>query len=360
MTGETAENAVLAQIDRESLSAWLDRNVPMLGDGPLELGLVSGGSTNLILSLDRGGRSAIFRSPPLEGSPEGAKTILREATVLRALAGTEVPHPEFFGYCEDTTVVGMPFYVMDLVDGWAALMTPDNAMHWPERFSSGADQHYLAWAMTDGLVAMANVDYEAIGLGNFGKPEGFLERQPDRWLGQVESYSRRYPKYEQRDLPGLHYTADWLRANVPSGARPGLMHADIAPNNVLFHHRPPARLAAIIDWETATIGDPLLDLAAFLRNLVTVEEDDGGMRYFPAGNTPRREDVIAYYGDKTGRDVSDIGYYSVLCRWRAACMIEYKVAESIQGLSPKAKGDRFDAIVRAAFVDAEQLARSLG
>jgi aminoglycoside phosphotransferase (APT) family kinase protein len=347
-------------IDVGALSGWLDEHVPGLGDGPLTTTKVSGGSTNLILSLDRGGEKAIFRSPPVEGSPEGAKTIHREATIVRALTGTDVPAPAFLGYCPEPDVVGLPFYVMEQVDGWAADITPDNITHYPAGFDEGADHHYVAWAMTDGLVALANVDYEAVGLGSFGKPTGFLERQPDRWLAQVASYSTRYPAYAQRDLPGLHYVADWLRANVPTGSRPGIMHADYAPNNVLFKHRPPTRLAAIIDWETATIGDPLLDLAAFANNLVTKEEDDGAMRYFPVGTMARREDVIAYYGEQTGRDVSQIGYYSVLSKWRAACMIEYKVAEAVQGLSPKAKGDRFDLLVRRLFTDAELLARSLG
>lgn len=232
-------NAISA-VQQAALSTWLDEHVPGLGDGVLRLELVSGGSTNLILRLDRGDRPAIFRSPPLEGSPEGHKTITREATVVRALTGTAVPSPNMLGYCEDPSVVGMPFFVMELVDGWAAVISTDNQLHWQPPFHKGPDQHYLAWAMADGLVEMANLDYQAAGLGNFGKPDGFLARQPDRWLAQVESYSKRYPKYEQRELPGLRYTADWLRANLPDQARPGLMHADYAPNNVLFSHRPPA------------------------------------------------------------------------------------------------------------------------
>lgn len=199
----------LVAIDNARLSRWLDDAVPSLGDGPLTTELVSGGSTNLILRLRRGGdATAIFRSPPLEGSPEGAKTIKREATVLRALTGTSVPSPAFLGYCEDGDVVGVGFYVMEEVDGWAALMTPDNAMHWQPPFDRSPDQHYLAWALTDGLIEMANLDYVAVGLGDFGKPEGFLDRQPDRWVSHVEGYSRRYPKYTQRDLPGFYYTAD--------------------------------------------------------------------------------------------------------------------------------------------------------
>jgi aminoglycoside phosphotransferase (APT) family kinase protein len=350
----------LSGIDVAALAGWLDEHLPGLGDGPLQVSLVSGGTTNLILALDRGGPRAIFRSPPSVGSPEGARTIRREATVIRALTGTAVPAPEFLGYCGDEGVLGMPFYVMGLVDGWAATMTTGNEMIYPPGFDAGPDQHYLGWAMTDGLVAMANLDWEAAGLSGFGKPDGFLARQPDRWLGQVAGYSKRYPKYAQRDLPGMHYVADWLRDNIPSGSRPGLIHADYAPNNVLFTHRPPARLAAIIDWETATIGDPLLDLAAFATNLITEQEDDGAVRYFAPGRFPAREDVITYYGEQTGRDVSEIGYYYVLGKWRTACMIEYKVAEAVQGLSSKAKGDRFDGLVRRLLLDSADLARALG
>ncbi|MCW2525612.1 MAG: hypothetical protein JWM76_472 [Pseudonocardiales bacterium] len=354
-------NEPQTDVDLDALRSWLDDNVPSLGDGPLHTRMVSGGSTNLIISLDRGGQKAIFRAPPPEGSPEGAKTIHREARIVRALTGTTVPSPAFLGYEPEPDAVGLPFYVMEEVDGWAADITADNITHYPVGFDSGPDHHYISWAMTDGLIELANVDYVAVGLGDFGRPDGFLERQPDRWLGQVASYSKRYPKYEQRDLPGLTYTADWLRANVPSGARPGLMHADYAPNNALFAHRPPTRLAAIIDWETATIGDPLLDLAAFANHLVDEGEAEGAtVRFFEPGTQARREDVLAYYGERTGRDVSAIDYYSVLSKWRAACMIEYKVAESIQGLSPVEKGDRFDKLVRQMFAESEQLARAQG
>lgn len=348
--------------DVEALGDWLDQNVPALAGGPLSVSPVSGGSTNQILAVDRGGRRAIFRSPPAAGSPQGMRTIQREATVIRALDGTDVPAPGFLGHCPDPEVIGLPFYVMEEVDGWAATVTPQNTTEYPSRFAQGPDQHYLGYAMVDGLAAMANLDYRAVGLADFGKADGFLERQPDRWLGQIDSYPKQYPKYEVRRLEGLDYVADWLRANVPSTSRPGLMHGDYALNNVLFAHRPPARLVAIIDWETATIGDPLLDLAAFTQNLLAGDDDgvDGGIRYFDPTNFPRRADAVDYYGERTGRDVSTIDYYYVLSRFRTACMIEYKVAEAIQGLSSKAKGDRFDGLVRGLLLDAQELARSLG
>jgi aminoglycoside phosphotransferase (APT) family kinase protein len=214
--------------------------------------------------------------------------------------------------------------------------------------------------MVDGLIEMANLDYRAAGLETFGKPDGFLERQVDRWLGQLATYPAKYDKYEGRKLPGLDTVVDWLRANVPESWRPGLMHGDYAMNNVLFANAPPARLVAIVDWETATIGDPMLDLAAFTMNMRSRDGTEKIWSYFEPERFPYREDAIAYYGERTGRDISPIDYYYVLYRFRAACILEYKVAEAIQGLSPKAKGDRFDGLVRMLMESAESLVRKLG
>jgi aminoglycoside phosphotransferase (APT) family kinase protein len=158
----------------------------------------------------------------------------------------------------------------------------------------------------------------------------------------------------------LDEVVGWLRDNIPEGSKPGLMHGDYALNNVMFHHRPPARLIAIIDWETATIGDPVLDIAAFTQSLVTADGSGGSRSYFDSANFPRREDALAYYAEGTGRDLSGIDYYYVLTKFRMACMIEYKVAEAIQGLSSKAKGDRFDGLVRNLLIDARDLTRHAG
>jgi aminoglycoside phosphotransferase (APT) family kinase protein len=350
--------SVLDSIDAVALSGWLDEHVPELGAGPLEMTLITGGSTNLIIRLDRGAGPLVLRAPPLVASPQGAKTIEREAIVLRALNGTGVPHPAFHVYHPEPDVIGVPFYVMQAVDGWSATITEQNETLYPAQFAHGADQHYLGYAMIDGLIAMANLDYAAAGLSDFGKPERFLERQVDRWLGQLDTYPKRYPKYEPRDLEGLDDVVAWLRDNVPDESHPGLMHGDYALNNVMFHHRPPARLIAIIDWETATIGDPVLDIAAFTQSLAAADGSGASRSYFDSANFPTREDALAYYAEGTGRDLSHIAYYYVLTKFRTACMIEYKVAEAIQGLSSQAKGDRFDALVRNLLIDARDLTRN--
>ena len=344
----------------EALDAWLAQNVPVLGEGSLETSFITGGTSNIVVKLSRGGTGVVMRKAPEMAPPASAKAIQREATVLRGLAGSRVPHPRFHGYCDDAEVAGGPFYVMDLVDGWAADLSPiDNQIRFPERFAGG-DLHYLAYAMVDGIIEMANFDYVSAGLESYGKSANFLERQVDRWGGQLASYPERYPGFESRQLPGLDYVADWLRANTPGTSRPGLMHGDYAMNNVMFAHRPPSRLAAIIDWETSTIGDPLMDLAAYCGNLRRRRGPQPEQPYLDPALFPHFEDAIDYFAERTGRDVSAIAYYQILAKYRMACIIEYKVAEAAVGLAPPEKGRRFDGLVRHLLGEAENLARAAG
>lgn len=346
----------------ERLDGWLSTNIPALGAGALKAESVTGGTSNIVVRLTRGdaqaARPLILRKAPDRAPPASEKAIQREATVLKALAGSRVPHPGFHGFSDNAGIVGGPFYIMDQVDGWAADLSPttDQMSYNPD--FTGGDLHYLGYAMIDGIIEMANLDYVAAGLQSFGKPDRFLERQVERWRGQLDSYPQRYPGYEKRDLPGLDYVSDWLSANVPTTGRPGLMHGDYAMNNVMFANRPPARLAAIIDWETATIGDPLLDLAAYAGQLRRRAGVQPVRPYLDTSLFPYFEDTVDYFGEKTGRDVSTIDYYLVLQKFRMACIIEYKVAEAVVGIAPPEKGKRFDNFVRVLLGEAEAVARA--
>ncbi len=342
-----------------ALEGWLATNVPALGDGTLTASFVTGGTSNVVVKLTRGGKAVVLRKAPALAPPASAKAIQREATVLKGLSGSRVPHPAFHGYSDDAQIVGGPFYVMDMVDGWAADLSTANVMSFAPNFA-GPDLHYLGYAMVEGIVEMANFDYVAAGLSNFGKPENFLARQVERWRGQLASYPQRYPGFESRKLPGLDYVASWLSANVPATGQPGLMHGDYAMNNVMFAHRPRARLAAIIDWETSTIGDPLMDLAGYGSQLRRRAGPQPERPYLDPAQFPVFEDVVAYFADSTGRDVSAIDYYLILSKFRMACIVEYKVAEAAIGLAPAEKGARFDAIVRGLLSESETLARRAG
>ena len=183
------------------LTDWLDANVPQLGSGPLERKLLSGGTSNVVLTLSRGEGEMVMRRPPAVPPPGAEKGVLREARILTALNQTDVPHPVCYGAEADASVVGAPFYVMEKVNGWAPNLR-DEKIHNEPPFDRMPYEYGIAFAIVDGLIKLANVDYKAIGLEDFGKPGRFLERQVDRWASQLASYKERYG-YEGRELPGV-------------------------------------------------------------------------------------------------------------------------------------------------------------
>src|ERR1700741_932774 len=234
-------------VNAPRLTAWLDENIPELGDGALEAKMIHGGTTNVIFSLNRGRETLILRRPPAVAPPGSERTVLREARVLTALSGTPVPHPKCYGACENSDVIGAPFYIMEFVQGWPGELR-GGTIHYRAPFDAPPYAYGIPFAVVDGLVALANVDYQAAGLQDFGKPENFLERQVDRWARQLASYKPRY-NYEGRELPGYELIEPWLRRNTPKAAKPGIIHGDIGTPNMLFEPGPPARLRALIDWE---------------------------------------------------------------------------------------------------------------
>jgi aminoglycoside phosphotransferase (APT) family kinase protein len=347
--------AELADVQR--LTAWIDANVPELGDEPLKIAQLHGGTSNVILALDRGGPRMVLRRPPAVPPPGSEKSVLREARVLTALNGTAVPHPHCYGSCGDGEVIGAPFYVMELVQGWAAELR-DGRIYHRAPFDRAPSEYGIAFAMVDGLIALANVDYRAIGLDGFGKPDNFLARQVDRWESQLKSYPRLYG-YESREPEGFAYARDWLRVNIPDDFRPGIIHGDVGTPNALFAFDRPARLTALIDWELSTIGDPLLDLAWFTGRLRDEDRPDAvdGAALYNVANFPTRQELARYYAAGTGRDLASFDYFSVLAAYKSGCILEYKVAQSAAGILSKETGEFFDKLVRAAFARAETLAR---
>jgi aminoglycoside phosphotransferase (APT) family kinase protein len=346
-------------IDAERLTAWLEHHVPQAGQGLLRAELISGGTSNAIISLDRGGQSVVLRGPTPNPPPRPKRNTLRESRVLRALQGTAVPHPRFYGLCENPDIIGAPFYVMERVQGWAATVGFDDFFY-PPPFDRGPDQFQIGYALTDGLVALAGVDYKAVGLEGFGNPDRFLQRQVDRWLSQLHSYPEKYPGYEGRDIPGLAYVASWLKDHVILEAGVGIIHGDYGSANVLFANEPPTRLVAIIDWELSTIGDPLLDLAWLLFNLRDRRTPDvvPASSHFDPRNFPTRQDLAEYYAHRTGYDIAKLDYYLVLAQFKLACIVEYKVAEVAAGRKTlRDIGYRVDEKVLGLIAEARTIAQ---
>jgi aminoglycoside phosphotransferase (APT) family kinase protein len=357
MTATQPENPDFAGlIDGPGLTAWLDKTLPQFGDGKLAGKLLAGGMSNAVFRLERGGDAFVLRRPPRVPRPDSVKIIAREAQLLKALAGTDVPHPKFHAYCDDASVIGAPFYIMAMVDGWVGY---EQGRPYPEPFDKGENHRLLPFALVDAVARLANVDYKAVGLEGFGKPEGFLERQVDRWRTQMESY-RQAEDYAGRELPGYDYAGDWLRANTPKTTRYGIIHGDYSLANALIAWDTPPRVAAMIDWELSTVGDPLLDLGWLLYAYRGRDEKTPPSGYFDASTFPYREELAEHYAAQTNLPIDNLTYYMVLAQYKLATIMERHYA---RGLSGKQTGEASriagDFVLRLA-AKAAEMARAAG
>jgi aminoglycoside phosphotransferase (APT) family kinase protein len=300
-------------LDVTALTRWLDTtDLPGKGE-PIEQRRVSGGSQNEIFEIRRGELHGALRKPPTGAPPDRDSGVLREWRIVKALSGSDVAHPEAIAVCDDPTVLGRSFYLMELIDGWS----PMNAETLPFPFDSDPDlRNQLAYQLVEGIAQMGALDWQARGLSDLGNPDGFHERQVPRW-------TRFHEEIKGRDLAGLAEATGWLDSHRPIDFVPGLMHGDYQFANVMFHYDGPARLAAIVDWEMGTIGDPKLDLAWTLR---TWPEDTssaaGALKYMDITGMPSRSSLVQYYAERSGRQVDDFDYYLVLARWKTAIVLE--------------------------------------
>ena len=328
------------------LAGWMDEHaLPGAGED-LDVLPISGGASNEILELRRGGHRMVLRRPPAE-RPEGRdQTMMREYRVLSALAGTDVPHARVLGACDDESVIGAWFYVMEHVDGWSPIQVDG----WPAPFDSDLDaRRGLAFELVDGIAALSRVDWRAGGLEGFGRPDGFHERQVDRWLSHLE-------RFRFRDIPGLDVAADWLRGHKPRVYEPGILHGDYQFANVMFHHGAPARLAAIVDWEMATVGDPLLDLGWVVMGWPEDPADTGSLGYVDYTGMPGRDEIVQRYAERSGRPVDDIDYYVILARFKMAVVLEGGYARWVKGEADNDKMGAFGDVVLDMAARAAELA----
>src|ERR1700694_4284228 len=213
-------------IDAERLSSWMnEQDLPGGVGEPITIQFIAGGASNEIFEIRRGGHRMVLRSPP-NPVPEGRnETMLREYRVLAALSDTDVPHPRALGACEDTGVIGSTFYVMDHIEGWSPITADD----WPSPFDTDQEARQgLAYQLVDGIAKLSKVDWRARGREGFGRPEGFHERQVDRWQSHLS-------KFQFREIPGLDVAAQWLRDHKPTTYEPGISHGDYQFANVMFH-----------------------------------------------------------------------------------------------------------------------------
>lgn len=297
-------------LDLDRLQAHLDTELPGLRTGPLTAELISGGRSNLTYGCSDGTHHWVVRRPPLGDVLPTAHDMAREYQVIGALYDSPVPVPRPVLYCADPAVTGAPFYLMDRVDGEAIRDAGRLAARGPRR--AGA----LGRALVDTLALLHSVDPEDVGLASLGRPEGFLARQ-------VRRFGRQLDACRGRDLPGIEELRTALGRSVPTQGAPALVHGDYRLDNTLVDDAD--RITAVLDWELATLGDPLTDLALLL---VFRGQGPGAAaepRFSDCSDVPGFPDaheLLARYTAATGRDTSALGWYVALACFKLAVMLE--------------------------------------
>ncbi|HZR81669.1 MAG TPA: phosphotransferase family protein [Candidatus Binatia bacterium] len=347
VSGESIDPALL---NFAVLGAWMDAQGLPRGDFE-GVRTLAGGTQNVLVQFARGGREYVLRRPPRHLRPKSNDALRREARVLSALAGSDVPHPGFIAGCHDETVMGgAVFYLMQPVAGF----NPTTGLP-PLHAGDAAIRRAMGLEAADAIAALHRVDHVAVGLSDFGKPEGFLERQVPRWLSELESYGR-LEGYPGPDIPELDEVARWLDANRPTAWKPGILHGDYHFANVMYAYDSP-RLVAIVDWEMSTIGDPLLDVGWLLATWPDPEHPVVGpaAAFASAGGLPTAREVVARYAERSDRDLSAIDWYTVLACFKLGIVLEGTHARACAGKAPKATGDLLHAITLGLFTRARSM-----
>ncbi|QYJ02566.1 phosphotransferase family protein [Nocardioides panacisoli] len=318
-------------VDLERLRPWFADHVSGAHGDALAASLITGGKSNLTYRVTDGAREWILRRPPLGHVLATAHDMGREYRVMSALADTAVPVPTTYGFCDDPDVLGADFYVMEAVEG-----TPYRLAE--ELRPLGADRvRTMSTALVDTMVDLHHVDPTAVGLSDFGRPEGFLTRQVARWQKQLAaSHSRDLPDAER-----LHARLEALAPDVDATAVPGIVHGDYRLDNVLVDSED--RLRAVLDWEMATVGDPVTDLALMLLYGRLAEHADENV-VADATKAPgflSEAEIIARYDERSDRDLSHLGFYLGLAAFKLAAILEGIHYRYIHG---QTVGPGFDSI----------------
>jgi aminoglycoside phosphotransferase (APT) family kinase protein len=326
-----------ALVDAPRLEQWMDSQG--LGAGPVvDLEGLKGGTQNVLVRFKRDEREYVLRRPSRHPRPESNATMLREAQVLAALRGTDVPHPQLIAACDDVDVLGCAFYLMEAVSGF----NPTVAVPYPHA-GDPTLRHRLGLAMADGAASLAGIDPFAVGLGRLGKLDGYLERQVRRWSAQLESNRQHASWPGPQTLPGIGALADWLTAHRPGAFVPGIVHGDYHLANVLVCNDS-AELAAIVDWELVTLGDPLLDLGWLL---ATWPDRDGhspvDLVPQPWSGFPQASELVARYALISQRDLAGLRWHSILACYKLAVVLEGTHARSCSEQTSRENGARLHA-----------------
>ncbi|HTU39741.1 MAG TPA: phosphotransferase family protein [Acidimicrobiales bacterium] len=348
-SGTAAGDGTPAGIDRANVTAWMVDHVPELAP-PLTFTLIAGGRSNLTFRVeDAAGRAWALRRPPLHHVLPTAHDMSREYRLMHSLGPAGIPVPTTIGLCTDEAINERPFFVMEFVDGHILRTAPQAE----EAFDS-ATRRAVGDHMADTLVALHDVDPDAVGLGDLGRHDGYIERQLKRWRGQ----------YDQMQVEGVDHgdlverVSDELARRIPAQQRTSVVHGDYRLDNVVLADDGTVR--AILDWEICTLGDPLADLGLLM--VYWADPGDGmavlGLSPTTAPGFATRTQVLERYGARSELDTSGVGYYVAFGYWKLACILQGVYARYAAGAGAGDQGsiEGFPAQIRRLF---EMAAESL-
>jgi aminoglycoside phosphotransferase (APT) family kinase protein len=347
---EAATTAPPEGIDRAGVEAWFEANLADAAP-PLSFQRISGGRSNLTFEVrDAAGHAWALRRPPLGKRLGSAHDMAREHRVISALQETPVPVPAVVGLCEDESVNGAPFYVMGFVEG-PVLRQAEDAEELDER-----QRRAIGERVVDTLVAIHDVDPDAVGLGELGRKEAYVERQLKRWHGQWE-------KSKTRELPVVDAVHARLAARIPEQGPATIVHGDYRLDNMILSPGG-TKVAAVVDWELCTLGDPLADVGMLL--VYWSEPGDDFMPLFApatiAPGFPSRDEVRERYAEGSGRDLGEIDFFMALGFWKLAIILEGVYSRYASGQYGKTDEgfEEFARIVERLAVAAGEAERRLG
>jgi aminoglycoside phosphotransferase (APT) family kinase protein len=344
---QAANEDVPPLIVREPLAAFLEEQG--LGSGELSAERIGEGHSNVTFLVRLGERRCVIRRPPRPPIPPSAHDVLREARVLSGVQDS-VRVPRVLAVCDDESVLGVPFYVMEEVEG-SVITTAI-----PPELDNPDERRRIGAELIEGLAEIHAVDWQAAGLEGFGKPTGYLDRQLRRFNGLWEHN-------KTRELPRVQEIGEWLEANKPDSGTATIVHGDYRLGNVMVAEQAPARLVAIFDWELSTIGDPLADLGYM--TVTWIEPGDTTDTMFSSLTAvtrqegfQTRDELIELYEERTGRSVSSLRWYQTLALWKAAVFMEGNYKRFSQGMSDDEYLGMFDEGVPALAEAAWEIANA--
>ncbi|WP_069811933.1 phosphotransferase family protein [Streptomyces sp. TP-A0874] len=307
----------------DEVTGFLDRHG--IGSGPLAWQRIGDGHSNVTYLIRRGEASVVLRRGPRPPLPKSTHDMVREARIQKAVRGHGVPVPEILAVCEDDSVLGTPFYLMAHLDGTVITDTVPAHLDTPER------RRATGLAVVDTLVDLHSIDVTQGELASFGRPEGYLARQVERFAGLWEINTT-------RDLPTVLRLADWLGRNLPDSQSSGVVHGDYRMGNLMFAPAGGPRLMAVLDWEMATLGDPLADLG-----YLTATYAEPGRPVTPLELTPvtreegypTRAELARHYSARMDHlDLTPLPWYQTLALWKAAIFCEAIHTRWLRGERP--------------------------